>query len=41
MQNMIKSLFTPRRQILSVSDRRNGRPARRRPDPMPRMRWYS
>jgi hypothetical protein len=22
-------------------DRRSGAPARRRPDPMPRLRWYS
>jgi hypothetical protein len=24
-----------------VTDRRSGRPVRRGPDPMPRIRWYS
>jgi hypothetical protein len=36
---MFKRLFSHRSHE-SVTDRRSGAPARRRPDPMPRMRWY-
>ncbi|MGH2945171.1 MAG: hypothetical protein ACRDPC_02685 [Solirubrobacteraceae bacterium] len=31
---------TPRKSTI-VADRRSGAPVRRRPAPMPRMRWYS
>jgi hypothetical protein len=29
------------RESTSLDDRRSGVPARRKPEPMPRMRWYS
>lgn len=46
MQTMFKHLFTLRRgqaprDSKDLVDRRSGAPVRRRPDPMPRMRWYS
>jgi hypothetical protein len=45
MQNMLAQLFSRRRRLTPrdpkvVSDPRSGAPAKRRPDPMPRMRWY-
>jgi hypothetical protein len=45
MQSMLKHLFTHHRRRRTPPDakidRRSGAPARRGPDPMPRMRWYS
>jgi hypothetical protein len=46
MQNMFKHIFTSRRRQAQrtssgLVDRRSGAPVTRRPDPMPRMRWYS
>jgi hypothetical protein len=44
---MFKNLLTPtrRRQAprnsTGLADRRSGAPIRRRPNPMPRMRYYS
>jgi hypothetical protein len=42
---MFAHLFTrrrqPRRHRTDVTDHRSGAPVRHRPDPMPRMRWYS
>jgi hypothetical protein len=43
---MFKHLFAlHRRQAprdsTTLADPRSGAPVRRRPDPMPRMRWYS
>jgi hypothetical protein len=40
---MFKNLFTRRpslRRSTALADRRSGAPARRRPAPMPRLRWY-
>ena len=42
---MFTNLFSRRRRQASrngtaLADRRSGAPARRGPDPMPRMRWY-
>jgi hypothetical protein len=46
MQTMINRIFSfhlkqrsPR--STTVVDRRSGTPVRHRPDPMPRIRWYS
>jgi hypothetical protein len=46
MQSMLKHIFTSRRRQTQrtssgLVDRRSGAPVTRRPDPMPRMRWYS
>lgn len=43
---MFKRLSIPLRRraprgTAGIVDRRSGAPYRRRPDPMPRMRWYS
>jgi hypothetical protein len=39
---MLRHLLTfGRRNTSDLTDRRSGAPVRRRPDPMPRMRWYS
>jgi hypothetical protein len=42
---MFAHLFSRRRVSAphrpDVTDRRSGAPVGRRPDPMPRMRWYS
>jgi hypothetical protein len=45
MQIMFKHLIPRRRRQAprnptGLADRRSGVPARRRPEPMPRMRWY-
>ncbi len=42
---MLKHLFTRRRRQAprnpaGLTDERTGPPIRRRPEPMPRMRWY-
>jgi hypothetical protein len=47
MQTMITLLYTTlrrkqtSRESTGRDDRRSGAPARREPEPMPRMRWYS
>jgi hypothetical protein len=42
---MLTRLLTLRRQAAANAtghvDRRSGAPARHRPDPMPRLRWYT
>ena len=42
---MFKNLFTSHRRQTprhaGLSDRRSGAPVRRRPEPMPRIRYYS
>jgi hypothetical protein len=46
MQTMLKHFVTIRRRqqprnSTGLVDRRSGAPVRGRPDPMPRIRWYS
>jgi hypothetical protein len=44
MQSMFKNLFNRRsatRKSTAVAAPRSAAPVRRRPAPMPRMRWYS